>query len=300
MSHGRIDQASELRALIHQSRHADRDPAPQASKVRGSTLAITSGKGGVGKSLIALNLSIALAQAGEKVCLLDADLGLGNLDLLCGLNGYWNVSHVLTRSRSLREVMLQGPEGISIIPGASGLAELADLPPSGRETLLEELARLDREYDYLIVDCGSGIHRGVRQFAASADTVLLVSTLEATSLADTYAALKIYHSAGIPDVRLVFNQADTQQAQRAILNIRKTARQFLQTDVAVMGCIPSDPLLAASVSRRTPFLTHFADSSTGQAIRHLARLLNEQRVELSPRNNFPFIQRLQADSLSAA
>ncbi len=296
------DQAAELRSLIRQTYGSNSASTAETGRksARARTITVTSGKGGVGKSLLALNLSIALARAGRKVCLLDADLGLGNLDMLCGLNGYWNLSHVLTRSRSLREVMLQGPEGIAIIPGASGLMELADLRSAGRDQLLAELAALDTEFDELIIDCGTGIHRGVRQFAQAADTVLLVTTLETTSLADTYAAFKVFQGADIPDVRLIFNRADTGQAQQAIQNIRRTVRQFLQTDISILGCIPDEPLLAASVSRRVPFLLEATETDARQAFQHLARMLSEQNQPLSPRAETPFITRLQTGPLSAA
>ncbi len=303
MNSTQTDQASVLRSLIEKNTVNNQ---PSSEVITNSTeriarsIAICSGKGGVGKSLFALNLSISLSQAGKKVCLLDANLGLGNLDLLSGLNGYWNLSHVLTGARRLEEIILNGPAGISILPGASGLSELADLRSSGRERIIQELTQLEQKYDYFIIDNGTGISRNVRHFAASADTVLLLSSLEATSLADTYAALKVYRAADLQDVRIVFNRADIKTARPAIENIRKTARQFLQCDVNVLGCIPEDLNMQQSVSTREPLLLNAPHSPAGLAITQLARLLNSNTNQITTREEHPFIKRLYADQYSAA
>ncbi len=303
MNSSHTDQASVLRSLIDQSTSKNQPSSEivsHSTQRLARTIAVCSGKGGVGKSLIALNLAISLSQAGQKVCLLDANLGLGNLDLLCGLNGYWNLSHVLTGSRRLEEIILKGPAGVSILPGASGLSELADLRSSGRERLIQELTQLEQQYDYFIIDNGTGISRNVRHFACSADTVLLVSSLEATSLADTYAALKVYQAADLQDVRIIFNRTEIKQAKPAIENIKKTARQFLQCEVNIMGCIPEDPRMQQSVSTREPLLMNKSDSPAGLAITQLAKLLSTKQNRITTREDHPFIKRLYADQHSAA
>ncbi len=303
MSHPRIDQAAELRSLISQAKSAWSNSSAQPSgrsRKAARTIAVTSGKGGVGKSVISLNLAIALAGDGHRVCLLDADLGLGNLDLMCGLNGYWNLSHVLNNSRSLREIMLNGPAGISILPGASGLVDLADSPSGDRERLLNELNQLDEEFDFLILDCGSGVHRGTRQFAAGADTVLLVSTLEITSLADTYAALKVYHGSELSDIRLLFNRCDTREAQQAITNLKKTSRQFLNADVNVLGCVPEDELIRHSIATRRPAMVQDAQANACQAIHHLGRLLAATHQNTLASTVEPIGKRLLSEKQAAA
>jgi flagellar biosynthesis protein FlhG len=166
------DQATILRGIIETRQEARPEPS-SAGPHRARTIAVTSGKGGVGKSNIALNMAIAMSRLGKSVCLLDACLGLGNLDLLCGLNGYWNLSHVVTGTRSLKDVVLDGPDGIHVIPGASGLIELADCPETLQRELLFQMEELERSHDILIVDTSTGIHRIVRQFATAADQILL-------------------------------------------------------------------------------------------------------------------------------
>jgi len=289
--------------LIDRSRQSAAGPYQtqgSASPRAAHCLALTSGKGGVGTSLLALNLAISLGMQGQRVCLLDADLGMGNLDLLCGMTSPWNLSHVLEQTRSLSDVMRQGPAGIALIPGAAGLTELADLPASGRDTILAELSRLDREFDFLLVDCGSGIHPGVRQFASSADTIILTTTLECTAIADTYAAFKIYHQAGHSDVQLLFNRAGQEQAKLVAANLRLTAERYLGTGLSVLGSLPDSPLMIQSVAQRRPFVQDQAQSEIGRAFVQMAERLIAQREQVSARPHSPFVKRLQAGSLSAA
>jgi flagellar biosynthesis protein FlhG len=164
------DQAQALRGLMERLQSERYDVvASNADAPRARSIAVTSGKGGVGKSSVALNLAIALSQLGARTALLDANLGLGNLDLMCGLNGYWNLSHVVTGARNLDEIVLEGPGGIQVIPGASGLAEMADWPEAAQADVLRQLAELERTHDFLIIDTAAGIHRSVRQFLEACD-----------------------------------------------------------------------------------------------------------------------------------
>jgi len=233
------DQARTLRALIEQESAQTTSEPPAGHSCR--TIAVVSGKGGVGKSVIALNLAVSFAQQGQTVCLLDANLGLGNLDLMCGLNGYWNLSHVMTGARSLNDVILRGPAGIDLIPGASGITELADCPTDAQHQLLEQLTGLERRHDVLIIDTGSGIHRLVRQFALAADQLVVVTTPEPTSITDAYATLKTLCAAGM-SLGVVVNQVDSGELAIKIgERIKQTSRMFLQTEVESLGCIPRDP-----------------------------------------------------------
>jgi len=167
------DQAFALRRLIQQQQ-SDAPVAKPFSQAR--TIAVTSGKGGVGKSNIALNLAIAMAGNDTSVCLLDANLGLGNIDLLCGLNGYWNLLHVVTGARTLADIVLDGPAGIHVVPGASGLIDAVDVSASAQREILDQLEELERTHDYLLIDTGTGIHQSVRRFLNAADVVLVVTT----------------------------------------------------------------------------------------------------------------------------
>lgn len=266
------DQATLLRGLM------ERQPAPAGTTGnparRASTISVTSGKGGVGKSCLALNLAIAVRRLGHSVCVLDACLGLGNIDLLCGLNGYWNLSHVITGARSLQDILLTGPEGISVIPGASGLTELADCPEPVQHGLLQQMQQLEQTHDLLIVDTSTGIHRMVRQFATAADRVLVVTVPETTALADAYATVKALAATDAPPVDLVVNRAESASQARTIsIRLQQTARMFLRAEVGYAGHVAHDPAVARSVAARRPLLVSAPHSPAATDIMQLARRL---------------------------
>jgi len=273
------DQAGRLRTLLE--RYNVDCELPYSTGCR--TIAVTSGKGGVGKSHLALNLAVALAQSGRAVCLMDGNLGLGSLDLLCGLNGYWNLSHVVTGARQLEDVILSGPAGIHLIPGGSGIASLADCPPHVQRQLLSQMHSLELEHDVLLIDTGSGIHQLVRQFALAADDILVVTTPEPTSIADAYATIKVL-SAPKPrgchssfsgcELHVVVNQSDSpEKAQQILERLQQTARLFLSASIGLGGQIPRDVAVTNAVLQRRPFVETEPNSAATRAVRQLAERL---------------------------
>ncbi|MED5448380.1 MAG: AAA family ATPase, partial [Planctomycetota bacterium] len=180
------DQARRLRGLVEQ-RQQHRLAADNSTTTTATVIAVTSGKGGVGKSCLALNLSIALARLDVRVALLDTSLGLGHLDLMCGLNGYWNLGHVLAGTRRLPEITLEGPSGIHVIPGAGRLSEFSDGDKPINPDVSEQLVSLETEHDVLVLDTGHREHPFVVNCLSASDTVLVVTTPEPTALADAYA-----------------------------------------------------------------------------------------------------------------
>ena len=247
--HRHADQARELRALVALRAARVNDPPCETRTCR--SLAVVSGKGGVGKSVIALNLAVALARRGDNVCLIDASPGIGHLEFLCGRNGYWNLSHVAAGSRSLEDVVLDGPHGMRIVPGASCLLEETD-PHCG---LLRELADLERDHDWLIIDTAGGEHHLASSFARAADRVLIVTTPEPTAIAEAYATLKGLSAADGPLASALVNRADSEQQARQILDrMRHAARSFLRTDLDRAGFVPNDPAVGQSVSARRPLV----------------------------------------------
>lgn len=265
------DQASILRGIVEQRQDAPDEPS-SSEPHRARTIAVTSGKGGVGKSNIALNMAIAMARLGKSVCLLDACLGLGNIDLLCGLNGYWNLSHVVTGARALKDVVLDGPDGIHVIPGASGLTELADCPAATQQELLFQMEELERTHDLLIVDTSTGIHRIVRQFATAADQVLLVTTPETTSIADAYATIKALATPDSPPLDIVVNQAESaSQAKAIVARLQQTSKMFLRNSVSYAGSVARDPAVSGAVTVRQPFVVASPNCPAATDIHQLAR-----------------------------
>ncbi len=289
------DQANQLRDLVQakakQPEPQPVDPPPMPAirsaeetttvrfdRGRGCrTIAVTSGKGGVGKTNIAVNIAIGLQQQGAKVCILDANLGLANVNLLCGLGCYWNLSHVVTGARRhLGEIMIDGPEGIHVIPGASGIKDVADCPPNVQAEIISQMQGLEREHDFIVVDTGTGIHRTVRNFLLNCDTILLVTTAEPTSIADAYATIKSLPVNEDAEILALVNQADSvRQAHAIVERLQQTARLFVKQQVISAGYIPRDPEVPRAVVARAPFLVGAPDSPASASIRQLCRLLHK-------------------------
>ena len=259
------DQASSLRNLI-QRRSADK---PTAAEERARIVAFTSGKGGVGKSNLALNVAVAMAQDGARVCLLDANPGSSNIDLLCGLNCYWNFGHVLTGAKSLGEVILKGPAGINVLPGASGLLEVG-----ASSDLAEQVAALESAYDVLIIDAGTGLTESARRFASVADVTFLVTTPEPTAIADAYATLKAWQGSvpSMPDV-LVNRTGSAAQAKQILNRFAQTVELFLRCS-APSGCwVAEDAAVPQAVIARRPFVKIAPDGAAARDVQGIAKRL---------------------------
>lgn len=273
------DQAKRLRGLMEdrltEQLQLKAAPLPAVSLAR--TIAVTSGKGGVGKSNISLNLAIALARLDQKVCLIDANLGLGNVDLLCGLNGYWNLSHVMSGARTIEEITLEGPDGVHVVSGAGGLADLNECPPPAQRDIIEQLSRVEQTHDLIVIDTGTGIHKLIRRFVAAADIALIVTTPEPTAIADAYATVKSFSGNTTVDLNVVVNQAESVRQAHAIVDrLKQTARMFLKTDLTQAGYIPTDPHVVAAVASRVPFLVSHPDCPASEAVNQLARRLQHR------------------------
>lgn len=239
-----VDQATRLRALARQQR------------ARAYTLAVTSGKGGVGKTNIAVNLSICLAARGLRVTLVDADMGLANADVLMNLRARYTLSHVLSGVRSLAEVCIEAPGGVRLVPGASGLEQVANISEFERQTLIAGLQRLEQSADMVVLDCGAGISRNVTGFACAADEVLVVTTPEPTALADAYAMIKTLRRESYPGrICLFVNMVESRaQARAAYRRVAGVAKSFLNYVVADRGYMLHDTSVEQAVRRRCPFV----------------------------------------------
>ncbi len=257
------DQASKLRRMMHKARSA-------------RTIAVASGKGGVGKSNIALNLSILLSAAGNRVALVDADLGLANLDVLLDVEVRANLSHVIAGKRRLEEVIIDLPSGVQFIPGASGIAQLANLSEFQRAQLMKDLANLESENDIIVVDCGAGISRDVLQLATSTDNVLIVTAPEPTAITDAYALIKVMQRQGYQgNISLLVNNAvDRQEARATFQRVSSVARQFLDVRILDAGHVLADPKVREAVRRRQPFVLAFPRCPASRCLAALANKLS--------------------------
>jgi flagellar biosynthesis protein FlhG len=262
-----VDQASSLRTLAATARRAH-------------VIAVTSGKGGVGKSNIAVNLAIKMAQTGKSVALLDADLGLANADVLCNVDLRWNLSHLISRKRSLREVIAKTPGGFHLIGGASGLAKMADLTDFDRQRILDSLAELESMFDVLIIDTGAGINANVLCFTRAADHVLIVTTPEPTAITDAYAVAKVMIRDGQErQMSLLVNQVRSPAEGRAVYErISKVARQFLGIGMYDAGYVYADENVPLAVRRRSPFVISAPKSLASTCVSQLATRLQQERT----------------------
>jgi flagellar biosynthesis protein FlhG len=270
------DQAHLLRNLMERRAEAAEPAAHGGLRRSAASVAIASGKGGVGKSVLALNIAVAMQLAGHRVGLLDANLSLGNIDLLCGLNGYWNLSHVITGARRLPEIVLAGPAGVSVVPGASGLDEMADYSLSAQRDVLSQLEEFAAGFDCLIIDTATGVHRAVRQFVTAADVACVIAGPEPTAIADTYAAIKLLSSSETgPVVQTIVNQTvDPGQARDVAARLEQTSRRFLHTSLPVLGSVPWDPAVPRSVYSRRPFVLEAPAAAASRAVVDLAHRLS--------------------------
>ncbi len=277
------DQADGLRQLV-QARSgttALADPSPPATSAPpvARSLVFTSGKGGVGTSNLALNLAIALGEYGQRVVLVDADLGLANIDLLCGLAPGRDLGDVLAAGLPLSEAIVSGPGDIRIVPGAHGTRPPAESPGDAPSRLTAELAELESGSDFLLIDAGTGLGAAIPMLAAAADQTILVTTPEPTSVADAHAALqRLRRPAGPTVIRAVANQASsTSEAIDCLSRLAASSRQFLGMVVTPLGHVRADAHVPLSVRSRQPFVTAYPTSLAARCVRRLARTLIEER-----------------------
>ena len=317
------DQATQLRQLIEAGRLADQDalpavlppsvpngsisfrprpavePTPPASNLPKAKLArsiaIASGKGGVGKSNLALNLAVAMSKHGKKVCLLDADLGMANIDIMCNLNPRKTLQHLLIGRAKLKEIMLLAPGGFRLIPGASGVAGMANLGPRQRAMVMEQLRIVEQSADLILIDCAAGIHTNVLAFASAADDVVITTTNEPTAVTDAYGLIKsLHHAQPKMAMHLAVNMVGSpEEGIRVFERMNRVTNSFLNRRVQFAGAIPFDYAVPASVHHRLPFSLLEPDGSATRAVASMAeRLLGLERAVEQNAGRFGFFSRV--------
>lgn len=301
------DQATQLRTLVEASRGAatatgkasnalatdtvaratpgGSGAAAPVAPARPRTLAITSGKGGVGKTTVSVNLAVQLARMGRRVVLLDADLGTANADVLCNLSPTGHLAHVVAGRKPLREAVIEAPGGFRLIPGASGLAQMAALGELERGRLLEQMNEIEAEADVLLIDTGAGVGPNVLGFLAAADEVAVVATSEPTAITDAYAVIKtLTRQRGSVDVRLLVNMVHDRSEGKAVFErIGAVCERFLRLSPRYAGHVVSDPHVPHSVRQRRPFVIESPRSPAALCIQAVAQRLD--RHAAAPHGN---------------
>jgi flagellar biosynthesis protein FlhG len=251
------------------------DHPAQWSRPHVRSLAIASGKGGVGKSMLAANLAIALGERGARVLLVDADFSQANLDLLLGVHPRWDLQHVLQGEKTLEEIVVDGPAGVRLIPAASGAPELTDLDDYRLECLWRGMSQLESDADVVLIDTASGVHRTVTWLCRAAREVLVVTTPEMPAFSDAYALIKLLQQQGLTQPpHLVVNRTDgAEEAEEVAHRLRLVARRFLSLELSLWGSVPSDPAVARALRLQQPLLTAFPQAPVSAAIRALSEHL---------------------------
>lgn len=242
-------------------------------------IAVTGGKGGVGKSSVAVNLGLALTALGRRVVLLDADLGLANIDVMLGISVRRTLADVLRGEYSLKEVMVTTPSGMQIVPAASGLTGMADLAPAQHAAIVQAFSDLDDTVDFLIVDTAAGISDTVISFVRAANEVLTVVCNEPTSITDAYALIKILNRQHDKQIfRIVTNMTRSQQESLSLFaKLQQVTDRFIDVTLQHIGNIPYDDAMRKAVQRQKPVFESAPRSAAAQGFRTLA-----QRVDVLP------------------
>ena len=281
------DQAASLRKLVENKKDSaakelGTDAAKEAAapstarpvpKESARIIAVTSGKGGVGKSNLTVNLALAFLAEGKKALVIDADLGMANVDVLLGTSSKYNLLNLLDEDVMLDDVILKGPYGLRYISGGSGMEQAGEFTPAERDVLEEKLTGCGERADVILIDTGAGIGRNVLDFILAADEVILVTTPEPTALTDAYAVMKAYSMyAAKPNMRLVVNRVyDEAESLEVAEKLKKTAERFLHMEIQSLGAIYEDRNMIQAVRLQKPILEAYPDSLAAKCIKAIAR-----------------------------
>lgn len=258
-------------------------------------IAVSSGKGGVGKTNVSVNLSLAMVNAGKDVLLLDADLGLANVDLLLGLRSEKNLSHVVSGERTLEEVVVEGPDGLKIIPAASGMQMMAELSPAEHAGVIRSFSDLNMPIDVLVIDTAAGISDGVISFVKASNEVIVVVCNEPTSLTDAYALIKVMSDDhGVQKFNILANSVrDPQEGLKLFKKLTRVTDHYLDVTLNFMGAVPYDEYLVKAVKKQQAVMKAYPQSPSSQAFRKLAKTALQWPMPKAANGNLEFfVERL--------
>ncbi len=286
------DQADSLRLAA--GRQLDSRTGQPDSAQQCRVLAVTGGKGGVGKSNVAVNLSLALCEGGARVLLMDGDLGLANVDLLLGLNPKYTLQHVFDRQVQLPDIIMEGPLGLRILPGGIGLPELANLHTLDIVRLLGLLRLLESEHDLLVIDTAAGIGQLVTRFALAADDVIIVTMPEPTAMVDSYGMIKALKKGQLRGrlhllVNMVGRPGEDIQFHRSLAAV---AKNYLGLELQLLGSLPRDEEIVRCIKQHSPFFVTFPDSPASQEMRRIAGVFLRSLGLVPKRRDQGFFARL--------
>ncbi|GHV69919.1 site-determining protein [Spirochaetia bacterium] len=280
------DQAEKLREIMGRKKEPDESPqvtgqsrGREARKAR--IITVTSGKGGVGKTNVSVNMALAYARLGKKVVVMDADLGLANVNVMLNIIPKYNLYHVIRKQKTMREILLETDYGISIVAGASGFSQIANLSDEERQNFINELETLSNA-DIIIIDTSAGVSRSVLDFIAAADDAVIITTPEPTAITDAYGIIKIIASEyeGLNmGLKLVVNRVKTAaDAKKVADRMTNIAGQFLNLKVDYLGFIYDDAVVSQAVLRQKPFMVIDPKCKASLCVQHIVDRMEKSEI----------------------
>lgn len=272
------DQAETLRQLVKLH-------STDESLLSTRCISVASGKGGVGKSNFSLNFALSLKRLGKKVLIIDADIGMANIDVLMGTSSKYNLYHLIKNEKTIWDIISLGPEGIHYIAGGSGLLDLVRLSDREINRFAVEIGKLQGQYDYIIFDTGAGLSKETTQFIVASDETIVVTTPEPTSVTDAYALIKMVNSINPEQAfKLIVNRSTTvEEGKSSANNFISVSKRFINLEIPFLGMIVDDQHVSKAVKKQVPLLMLYPDSAASKSIISIAKnYLNiPQTVEAS-------------------
>ncbi|MGP1576399.1 MAG: MinD/ParA family protein [Treponema sp.] len=271
------DQADGLRQLMKEKYGTDHSSSFRKTRI----IAVTSGKGGVGKTNVATNMGIAYAQMGKKVLVIDADLGLANVNVILNIIPQYNLYHVIKKQKKMSEIIIDTDYGIKLILSASGISKIANMEENERDAFIKEMSTLSN-LDIIIIDTSAGVSHNVLSFIAAADEVLIVTTAEPTAITDAYGIIKVI-STEVDNMelnlKLIINRVDSaSDGKRVADRIIQIAAQFLNLKIDYLGFIYNDPAVSRSVLKQKPFIVAEPHGKASICLKHIVARLEKTDI----------------------
>ena len=260
-----MDQAARLRKLVEE-RKVDQIRIDKKKTAR--IISVTSGKGGVGKTSLSVNLAAHLSKQGTKILLIDADLGLSNVEIMLGVTPSYTLKDVIKHGKDIEDVIINGPYNLDFISGGNGFLELAELSEIEREEILIKIHKLEELYDIIIIDTGAGISKNVTAFLTISDEIIVITTSEPTALTDAYSIMKVISEEKLKQkIGLIINRVKTKSEFQQASNILiSTAKKFLGEEIKSLGYVYEDPNVRKTIYKKTPFVIYYPDSKASDCI----------------------------------
>ena len=277
-----MDQAAKLRKLVREKKE---ETVKVETKKTAKILSVTSGKGGVGKTSLSVNMAASLGKEGVRVLLIDADLGLSNVEIMLGVTPSYTLKDVIKNGRAIEEVIINGPYNIDFISGGNGFLELAELSEIEREEILIKIHKLEELYDIIIIDTGAGISKNVTAFLTISDEIIVVTNSEPTALTDAYSIIKVITEEKLKQkigliINRVKNKNEYQQASDILIN---TAKKFLGEEIKSLGYVYEDPNVRKTIYKKTPFVIYYPDSKASDCLKEIiSNLALKEKEEKKP------------------